>query len=69
LQLSRDSFNQIYDRCNDPARGKLNGKFLFDDFVTFMEEYRQKFRADQLNRLKPTDAQRSVREGGQYYHP
>jgi len=48
--MSQDSFNAIYDRCNDPARGKLTGKFLFEDFVNFMEEYRKNFSNDQMTR-------------------
>ena len=52
LQMSRDSFNRIYDRCTDPSRGKLTGKFTFQDFVTFMEEYRQKLNAAQRGRLE-----------------
>jgi hypothetical protein len=47
--MSRDAFNSIYDRCNDPSREKLRGKFLFDDFVCFMEEYRKTFKGNQMN--------------------
>jgi len=36
--MTQEAFNAIYDRCNDPNRGKLRGKFLFQDFVSFMNE-------------------------------
>ena len=48
--MDQKTFNEIYEVCNQTGRGKLKGKFLFDDFVSFMEEYREKLRADQINR-------------------
>jgi len=48
--MSQESFNEIYDRCNDPSRGKLTGKFLFDDFIAFLEEYRETISKDDTDR-------------------
>jgi len=46
--MTHETFNEIYDRCKDPKRGKLQGKFTFDDFVQFMEEYRSKLKGHQV---------------------
>jgi hypothetical protein len=51
FQMDQQTFNEIYEVCNETGRGKLKGKFLFDDFVSFMENYRQKLKAEQLNRF------------------
>ena len=49
--MDQKTFNEIYEVCNKDGRGKLKGKFIFDDFVSFMEDYRKKLRDDQINRF------------------
>ena len=49
--MDQKTFNEIYEVCNEAGRGKLKGKFIFDDFVSFMEDFRKKLRDDQMNRF------------------
>jgi len=37
-KMTQEEYNAIFDRCNDPNRGKLEGKFTFEDFIEFMKE-------------------------------